>query len=114
MAIDTGAGAQPQSSDVLNLAADKAQRYVRDVAERRVSPSEASLAALAGLNESFPLSPSDPCDVISMLDQIGSGATVATTGGRYFGFVNGGRGSAGLAADWLAGGGDPDSGIAVI
>src|SRR5260370_19483884 len=110
MAIDTGAGAQPQSSDVLNLSADKAQRYVRDVAERRVSPSEASLAALAGLNESFPLSPSDPCDVISMLDQIGSGATVATTGGRYFGFVNGGVVSATLGADLAGAGVGPTAG----
>jgi len=31
MATDTGAGAQSQSSEVLDLAADKARRYVRDV-----------------------------------------------------------------------------------
>src|SRR6266853_2251874 len=90
MATDTGAGAQSPSSEVLNLAADKAQRYVRDVVERRVGPSEAAVAALAELSEPFPPSPSDPCDVIARLDQIGSSATVATTGGRYFGFVNGG------------------------
>ena len=54
MANDTGAGAQSRSSEVLNLAADKARRYVRDVAERRVGPSEAAVAALAELSEPFP------------------------------------------------------------
>jgi glutamate/tyrosine decarboxylase-like PLP-dependent enzyme len=90
------------NGDVLEFAASKAQRYVREISERRVSPSEASIAALAELHEPFPSLPTEPSDVIARLDQIGSAATVATTGGRYFGFVNGGMVPAAMAANWLA------------
>ncbi len=102
MATNAGAGGQSQSSGVLDLAADMARRYVRDVAEQRVAPSEAAMAALAELHEPFPPSPSDPSDVIERLDRIGSAATVATTGGRYFGFVIGGMVPAAMSANWLA------------
>jgi len=102
MATNAGAGGQSQSSGVLDLAADMARRYVRDVAEQRVAPSEAAMAALAELHEPFPPSPSDPNDVIERLDRIGSAATMATTGGRYFGFVVGGMVPAAMAANWLA------------
>ena len=105
---------QAQSDDLLNLAADKARIYVRGVAERRVGPSEAALAALAKLREPFPLAPCDPTAVIKRLDEIGSAATSATTGGRYFGFVNGGMVPAALAANWLAGAWNQNAALRVM
>ncbi len=114
MPNDTGPGEPSLNRDLLTLAADKAQRYVRAITERRVGPSEAAVSALAELWEPFPSSSSDPSDVIARLDQIGSGATVATTGGRYFGFVNGGMVPAAMAANWLAAAWNQNAGLRVM
>jgi len=91
MATYREAGAPSQNRDVLNLAAERARRYIQDAPTRRVGPSPAAVAALAELHEPFPSLPSDPSEVLAKLDKIGSAATVTTTGGRYFGFVNGGN-----------------------
>src|SRR5438445_11810918 len=114
MATDKDASELGECTDLLNLAADKARRYVQSIAGRGVGPSEAALAALAELHEPFPLSPCDPMAVIKRLDEIGSAATVATTGGRYFGFVNGGMVPAALAANWLAGAWNQNAALRVM
>src|SRR6266568_6145742 len=102
MANEKETGMQVQVIEILRLAAERAQRYVRAAPVRRVEPSEAAVSALAEFHETFPQSSCDPSNVIERLDEIGSAATVATTGGRYFGFVNGGMVPAALAANWLA------------
>ncbi len=114
MATDTKTKRQSQSGDVLTLAAERAQQYVSAAGQRRVAPSEADVAALAELHEPFPSLPSDPIEVISKLDELGSRATVTTTGGRYFGFVNGGMLPAALAANWLAGAWNQNAALRVM
>jgi hypothetical protein len=51
---------------------------------------------------------------LALLDDIGSLATVAATGGRYFGFVIGGALPAGVAANWLPGIWDQNAALSVM
>ena len=90
-----------QPAELLHLAAEKAIRYVEDAGARRVGPASSDIGALAGFHEPFPGGPTNPADILNQLDAIGSPATVAMTGGRYFGFVNGGIVPAALAASWI-------------
>jgi glutamate/tyrosine decarboxylase-like PLP-dependent enzyme len=57
--------------------------------------------------------PIDPAKVLAELDTLGSPATVACTGGRYFGFVTGGALPAPLAANMLAAAWDQNGGLEV-
>jgi glutamate/tyrosine decarboxylase-like PLP-dependent enzyme len=100
--------------ELLRQAADIARKYAMGISQRRVAPSDGDLDRLNKFHEPFPQAPSDPLQVLRMLDEVGSPATMATTGGRYFGFVNGGTVPASLAANWLTGAWDQNSALRVM
>lgn len=109
-----GQESQIVTYDVLAMAADRARRYVREIGDRKVAPGEKELAALSRFHEPFPERSSDPGEVVAMLDEVGSPATMATTGGRYFGFVIGGALPASMAASWLASAWDQNVALRVM
>ncbi len=100
--------------NLLQNAADRANRYLAELDNRPVFPSPEAIERLAEFDKPLPNSPTDPETVLALLDEIGSPATVATTGGRYFGFVTGGSLPATVAANWLAGAWDQNGGLYVM
>ncbi len=99
--------------DLLAGVACRANRYLQELNTRSIPPTREALDGLAVLDEPFPELPSDPEAVIDLLDRIGSPATTATAGGRYFGFVHGGCLPAALAANWLAAAWDQNAALYV-
>ena len=87
---------------VLAKAAQCASEYLTSLHDRRVFPSVEELAKLAALGGALGEQGADPIETIELLHRVGSPATVASAGGRYFGYVIGGSLPAALGANWLA------------
>lgn len=100
--------------ELLYDAARRGIQYLADVNERSVVAPPAAVAGLARFGEPLPATPTDPAQVLAMLDEIGSPATVASAGGRYFGFVTGGSLPATVAASWLATAWDNNVGVTIM
>src|SRR5260370_35382221 len=86
---------------LLTEADDRARRYPESIPGRRVFPDAAALQALAAFNEPLPTRGYAAEEVLRLLDDTGSPATVVSNGPSYFGFVGGAALPAAAAAERL-------------
>jgi len=99
-------------NDTLLLnAAKRSLHYLEDIQNRQVAPDPKATEQLSQFDEPLPSAPTDPGDVLHLLDSRVSPATMAMAGPRFFGFVIGGSLPVTLAANWLAGTWDQNSAL---
>ena len=96
-------------ASLLTDAAARAVRYLDGLQTRPVRPAPDAVANLRAFDEPLPAQSSDPAATLRLLDDVGSPATMAMAGPRFFGFVIGGVLPAALAANWLAGAWDQNA-----
>jgi glutamate/tyrosine decarboxylase-like PLP-dependent enzyme len=99
--------------ELVRDASRRAVRYLEGLETRRVSPSAEALDNLAAFFKPLQDQPMDPSEVLRELDSLGSPATVASAGGRYFGFVIGAALPAAVASNMLAAAWNQNAGLEV-
>jgi glutamate/tyrosine decarboxylase-like PLP-dependent enzyme len=99
---------------LLNESANRAITYLENNDLRKVGPDPSDVQALHKLDEALQKEGTDPHEVIRVLDEVCSPATTLSTGGRFFGYVIGGTLPVTLAANWLAGAWDQNSGLYAV
>ena len=89
--------------ELLVEAALRSANYIEQLRVREVRADPAAVERLrTALAAPLPSEPSRASDILAFLDDHGSPATVASAGGRYFGFVTGAALPATVAAQYLA------------
>ena len=81
---------KPPNMHPIDAFALRAKNYLSHANDDPVFPSEQTVLDLERLNTSLQEESIDAKEVLALLDEVGSPATVKSTGGRYFGFVTGG------------------------
>src|SRR5688572_11363316 len=88
---------------LLTATTERSLAYLNSLDERSVAPTPAAVEKLTAFDVPLQDEGLPAAEVLRELDEIGSPATMAMTGPRFFGFVIGGSLPAALAANWLAG-----------
>lgn len=91
-----------EQKDIFRQAQNFAFDYADHVLKGNVYPTPDAIADLDMFVEKLPKSVGNAAKILEQLNQYGTPASVAHTGGRYFGFVNGGVIPASLAVRWLS------------
>jgi glutamate/tyrosine decarboxylase-like PLP-dependent enzyme len=91
-----------QYMKIMNQFSQMAEDYMEAIHNRPVYPSPFSLNQMHQLDEPLQDNPVSAEDVLKLLHEKGSPATVTSTGGRYFGFVCGGSLPSAMTAKLLA------------
>jgi glutamate/tyrosine decarboxylase-like PLP-dependent enzyme len=95
-------GSEEKTRRLLEDAASRGIAYRDTCAGRPVAPKADAVAAVRRFLEPLPVEGRADEDVLAMLDDIGSPASVAMAGPRFFGFVIGGSLPVTLATNWLS------------
>src|SRR3954467_2558998 len=88
---------------VLEVARERARRYLGDVTDRPVAEQASVKELRAALDRKLPSEGEDPARVVEELADAAEPGLIALGSPRYFGFVIGGTLPAALGADWLGG-----------
>ena len=105
--------AEIDATALLTDAAVRAARYLSEIQDRSVAPSREALAGLRHLGPPLPGRGVPAEQVLALLDEVGSPATLATAGPRFYGFVIGGSLPVTVAAGMLASAWDQNAGLRV-
>lgn len=105
MLIKSNLNSQMQKEMIDKAIFNQAKNYAFDYAdkslERNVYPTKEALENLKFFDEDLPLKAGNSTEILDLLHNYGSPATISQIGGRYFGLVNGGIIPTALAVKWL-------------
>jgi len=102
MSIQKQMSEELKSKETFEQARSYAFEYIDGIQSMDVYPSKSNLNRLNDFEESLQEESISAKEVIEMLNTIGGPGTIAQTGGRYFGFVNGGAIPVSLGVKWLS------------
>ncbi|HXT21107.1 MAG TPA: aspartate aminotransferase family protein, partial [Thermoanaerobaculia bacterium] len=102
------------TADLLHDAAARGVRYIAELPRRSVAPTAEAIRGLSAWDIPLPDGPTDPAETLRLLDEVGTPATMAIDGPRFFGFVMGGSLPVTVAASWLATAWDQNTGLHTV